>query len=69
MRYDRHYDYIVVFGNDRYNVDNIIHLSRINHYDYLKEARKVVENYLNAYIFKVYYSKDTGSMTHYTSVY
>ena len=67
MRYNRHYDYIVVFGNDRYSVDNIYHNRK--HYDYLKDARKATENYLNAYIFKMYYSKDSGDMIYYTSVY
>ena len=54
-------EYIVLFGNDRYNPDLHIGACR-NKFDYIKEARAYANDYENAYIFKCKYDKYSGDL-------
>lgn len=50
-------EYIVLFGNDRFDPD--LHVKACKHrYTSIKEAREYAERFLNAYIFKLHWAKD-----------
>ena len=50
-------EYIVLFGNDRYNPD--LHYKACRHrYTSIKDAREYANGFLNAYIFKLHWAKD-----------
>ena len=51
-------EYIVLFGNDRYNPD--LHYKACKYrYTSIKEARIYAYNFLNAYIFKLHWKNDS----------
>lgn len=51
-------EYIVLFGNDRYNPD--LHYRACTHrYISIKDAREYANRFLNAYIFKCHWKKDS----------
>lgn len=51
-------EYIVLFGNDRYNPD--LHYKACKHrYTSIKDAREYASAFLNAYIFKLHWGNDS----------
>lgn len=49
-------EYIVLFGNDRFHPD--LHYKMCKHrYTSIKDARKYASNFINAYIFKLHWTK------------
>lgn len=62
-------EYVVVFGNDRYAIDRVLSAAK-HRFDYLPDARRYADGYLNAYIFKVKYSRYSyGDVEYIQSVY
>ena len=51
-------EYIVLFGNDRYHAD--LHAS--TKFDSIKAAREYARRYINAYIFRCHYSRQSGDL-------
>ena len=51
-------EYIVLFGNDRYDPD--FHINACKHrFTNIKDAREYAERFMNAYIFKLHWNKDS----------
>lgn len=49
-------EYIVLFGNERFNPD--LHFRACKHrYTSIKEAREYARSFFNAYIFKLHWAK------------
>lgn len=51
-------EYIVLFGNDRYNPE-LCYMACKHRYTNIKAAREYANNFLNAYIFKLHWSKNS----------
>ena len=60
-------EYIVLFGNERHHPE--LHESACRHrYQRIKDARRYADGFLNAYIFKLHWTKD-GDEPEFSEVY
>ena len=59
-------EYIVVFGSQRFRPDT--HIKTAERFDYIRDAREYAGRYLNAYIFRVQYTRDSGDVLYITEI-
>lgn len=64
----KNYEYIVLFGNDKYNPDLCYRACR-DRFDYLKDARAFASQFSNASVFKVQFNHDSPDPVYFVEIY